>query len=151
MVTLHTRCIQIELLLPNWSKEFHFIGTNHVLFIMLKPQKALIWYFCRYRSGTVNSKTVNSKFHLIRSFFEYFARILSFHVQNANWNQSTVLLEYFAESIQHASSTSSTYPGSCKTCFSCIPVFGGKVSLIFPIIYLWSDLQLIWILAYWPS
>ena len=33
-----------------------------------------------YRSGTVNSNTVNSKFHLIRSFFETLARILSFHV-----------------------------------------------------------------------
>ena len=33
-----------------------------------------------YRSGTVNSNTVNSKFHLIRSFFEILARILSFHV-----------------------------------------------------------------------
>ena len=36
-----------------------------------------------YRSGTVNSNTVNSKFHLIRSFFEIFARFLSFHVENA--------------------------------------------------------------------
>ena len=26
--------------------------------------------FLNYRSGTVNSNTVNSKFHLIRSFFE---------------------------------------------------------------------------------
>ena len=34
----------------------------------------------RYRSGKVNSNTVNSKFHLIRSFFEIFARFLSFHV-----------------------------------------------------------------------
>ena len=33
-----------------------------------------------YRSGTLNSNTVNSKFHLIRSFFEIFARLLSFHV-----------------------------------------------------------------------
>ena len=33
-----------------------------------------------YRSGTLNSNTVNSKFHLIRSFFEILARILSFHV-----------------------------------------------------------------------
>ena len=36
-----------------------------------------------YRSGTVNSNTVNSKFHLIRSYCEYLATILSFHVQNA--------------------------------------------------------------------
>ena len=33
-----------------------------------------------YRSGTVNSNTVNSKFHLIRSFSQIFARFLSFHV-----------------------------------------------------------------------
>ena len=33
-----------------------------------------------YRSGTVNSNTVNSKFHLIRSFCEIFARFLLFHV-----------------------------------------------------------------------
>ena len=36
--------------------------------------------WANYRSGTVNSNTVNSKFHLIRSFFEILARILSFHV-----------------------------------------------------------------------
>ena len=35
---------------------------------------------CHYRSGMLNSNTVNSKFHLIRSFFEIFARFLSFHV-----------------------------------------------------------------------
>ena len=35
-----------------------------------------------YRSGTVNSNTVNSKFHLIQSFFDIFARFLSFHVKN---------------------------------------------------------------------
>ena len=33
-----------------------------------------------YRSGTVNLNTVNSKFHLIQSFFEIFARFLLFHV-----------------------------------------------------------------------
>ena len=33
-----------------------------------------------YRSGTVNSNIVNSKFHLIRSYCEYLSRILSFHV-----------------------------------------------------------------------
>ena len=38
-------------------------------------------------------------------------------------------------SMQHESSMSSTYPGSCKSCFSRKPVFGGKVFLIFPIIY----------------
>ena len=33
-----------------------------------------------YRSDTANSNTVNSKFHLIRSLSEDFARFLSFHV-----------------------------------------------------------------------
>ena len=33
-----------------------------------------------YRSGTANSNTVYSKFHLIRSFNQDFARFLSFHV-----------------------------------------------------------------------
>ena len=36
-----------------------------------------------YRMGTVNSKMVNSKFHLIQSFCEIFSRFLSFHVYNA--------------------------------------------------------------------
>ena len=40
------------------------------------PEPADQWY----RSGTVNSNTVNLKFHLIRSFFEIFATFLSFHV-----------------------------------------------------------------------
>ena len=47
-----------------------FLAMNHTEWILI-----LI-----YRSGTVNSNTVNSKFHLIRSFFEIFARFLSFHV-----------------------------------------------------------------------
>ena len=34
----------------------------------------------KYRSGKVNSNTVNSKFHLIRSYCEILAKILSFHV-----------------------------------------------------------------------
>ena len=33
-----------------------------------------------YRLGMVNSNMINSKFHLIESFFEIFARFLSFHV-----------------------------------------------------------------------
>ena len=33
-----------------------------------------------YRSGMVNSNTVNSKFHLIRSYCENISRFLSFHV-----------------------------------------------------------------------
>ena len=48
-------------------------------------------------------------------------------------------------SMQHVVSTPSTYPGSCKTCFSCKPVFGRKISLIFPIIYQIAHLY------NWPS
>ena len=33
------------------------------------------------------------------------------------------------------------YPGSCKTCFFCVPVFGRKFFLIFPIIYLRDGLR----------
>ena len=50
-------------------------------------------------------------------------------------------------SMQHVVSTPSTYPGSCKSCFSCIPVFGRKVFLIFSIIYQMVDLKLICIIG----
>ena len=33
-----------------------------------------------YGSGTINSDTVNSKFHLIQSFCEIFTRFLLFHI-----------------------------------------------------------------------
>ena len=49
-------------------------------------------------------------------------------------------------SMQHVS-TVSAYPGSCKTCFFNIPVFGGKVFLIFPIIYLTVYWKLICIIS----
>ena len=43
---------------------------------------ALVMYLLadEYRSGTVNSNMVNSKLHLIQSFFEIFDTFLSFHV-----------------------------------------------------------------------
>ena len=44
-------------------------------------------------------------------------------------------------SMQHTPLTPSTYPGSCKTCFLHISVFGGKSFLIFPIIDLTFDLR----------
>ena len=49
-------------------------------------------------------------------------------------------------SMQHVL-TVLTYPGSYQSCFSRIPVFGGKVSLIFPIIYQTVDLKLICIIG----
>ena len=56
---------------------------NMCVIALAKMQACFIVYnrhFRKYRSGTVNSNTVNSKFHLIRSLFEIFARFLSFHV-----------------------------------------------------------------------
>ena len=44
-----------------------------------KVSTSVLVYYC-YRSGTVNLNTVNSKFHLIRSFFDFFDTFLSFHV-----------------------------------------------------------------------
>ena len=50
-------------------------------------------------------------------------------------------------SMQCGPLTPLTYPGSCKTCFFCIPVFGGKSFLIFSIINLIVDLKLICIIG----
>ena len=61
------------------SYEVNFINTKKS--IHFSPPANEVWgKVMFYRSGTVNSNTVNSKFHLIRSFFEYLARFLSFHV-----------------------------------------------------------------------
>ena len=60
-----------------------FISANIILGKLYSQMKFYITSFCShltYRSGMLNSNTVNSKFHLIRSFFEIFARFLSFHV-----------------------------------------------------------------------
>ena len=58
-----------------WSDSLpcHYCPINY----LIKPHSQ---FLSIYRSGTFNSNTVNSKFHLIRSFFEILARILSFHV-----------------------------------------------------------------------
>ena len=50
-----------------------------------RPSRSMFFFKMKrfssnYRSGTVNSNTVNSRFHLIRSFFDFLARFLSFHV-----------------------------------------------------------------------
>ena len=42
--------------------------------------------YCTYRSGTVNSNTVNSKFHLIRSYYEIFF----YHFPNISCLKCTV-------------------------------------------------------------
>ena len=62
-----------------------FINTHATFLLILVPHSCFLFCFStfnwnNYRSGTVNSNTVNSKFHFIRSFFEILARFLSFHV-----------------------------------------------------------------------
>ena len=55
-----------------------------------------------------------------------------------SFNTFDMVLYYICKigcSMQHGPSTPLTYPGSCKTCFSHIPVFGRTVLLIFLIIY----------------
>ena len=73
----------IIILLFEW-----FLFKNTVLYF------TVCFFFLKliYRSGTVNSNVVNSKFHLIRSFCEIFARFLSFHVYNA-WLFQTQLIQ----------------------------------------------------------
>ena len=46
-----------------------------------------------YRSGTLNSNTVNSKFHLIRSFFQIFARFPIISCLKITVNSNTVNLK----------------------------------------------------------
>ena len=59
----------------------------------------------------------------------------SVDIYSENYLESTRMVPYLvACSMQHVL-TVSTYPGSCKNCFSRIPVFGRNFLLIFPIIY----------------
>ena len=62
----------------SWSENngYYLTRITSVELSLAEPLKSGF----KYRSGTVNSNTVNSKFHLIRSFFEIFAKFLSFHV-----------------------------------------------------------------------
>ena len=55
---------------------FVVIRNLSIFEVTLLPYRNIMYY----RSGTVNSNTVNSKFHLIRSCCKYLARFLSFHV-----------------------------------------------------------------------
>ena len=55
--------------------------SNNLLVTDLVEQTPLVT-ITKYRWGMVNSNMDNSKFHLIRSFFEFFAIFLSFHVYN---------------------------------------------------------------------
>ena len=90
-------CVQVKIV-TNWGKRAHpcrvgiiffscacclfkWKGGVHVVHLGT-PLQARSLPYCNlmvkyqlernYRSGTVNSNTVNSKFHLIRSFFEIF-------------------------------------------------------------------------------
>ena len=61
------------------------VGHLRVLNILMKVSIHPRNYF-HYRSGTVNSNTVNSKFHLIRSYYE----ILFYHFSNISCLKCTV-------------------------------------------------------------
>ena len=69
-----------------WDCLFVLCFVRHAHFVRHVHSSRSVFFYnysniiACYRSGTVNSNTVNSKFHLIRSFFEIFARFLSFHV-----------------------------------------------------------------------
>ena len=70
-----------------WTVDIAVIASNGARINKILHQVFLLFVdswksqnFARYRSGTLYSNTVNSKFHLIRSFFEILATILSFHV-----------------------------------------------------------------------
>ena len=70
-------------------------------------------------------------------YFFYFFQLVQYRIFHTTLQHS----------MQHALSTPLTYPGSWKTCFFCIPVFGMKSFLIFPVIYLTVDLKLICIIG----
>ena len=77
------------------GKVLHTIGPEKVSMYtqQIRCQQwcvTMVKFVSCYRSGTVNSNTVNSKFHLIRSFFEYLARFLSFHGLKCTVNSNTV-------------------------------------------------------------
>ena len=77
-------------LMPKMFIAFYFIfysylwaGNKLGLNLVISFQIELVSFYLfllQYRSGMVNSNMVNSKFHLIQSYCEYLARILSFHV-----------------------------------------------------------------------
>ena len=67
--------------------ETQTLGVCHLEFfcmIDINEMAAIFQFFhngqCWYRLGMVNSNMINSNIHLIQSFFEILARILSFHV-----------------------------------------------------------------------
>ena len=71
-------CFDSEMTQENWIYEQ---GKDPVInYIVQLLKQGNLLKVKPYRSGTVNSNTVNSKFHLILSFCEIFARFLSFHV-----------------------------------------------------------------------
>ena len=103
---------------------------------------------------TFNTSDMSNK--LLKCNLMYWFQ-LSFYFFWHLWHEAISIILYYiifvqpckiAHNMQHALLTPLTYPGSCKTCFFCIPVFGGKISLIFLTSDLWSDLQCICLLAY---
>ena len=75
----HPWLIFLNFVLLNSSNEMRIMTNSYA-----NNCHSIVCYFpilvSSYRLGTVNSNTVNSKFHLIQSFFDFLARFLSSHV-----------------------------------------------------------------------
>ena len=111
----------------------------------IKFKVVLIWSF-NSNSVVIESKSrFKSNFTVIqRLCIRIYIVIWLYVLTVSTYTVKTIRMASYlvACSMQHVS-TVLTYPGSRKTCFFCIPVFGRKVFLIFPIIYLTGDLKLI--------
>ena len=76
-LNLNTEIVLFNLVYLNNARAICYDGEN-IIYNSFSWNHVFV--INKYRLGTVNSNTVNSKFHLIRSFCEIFARFLSFHV-----------------------------------------------------------------------
>ena len=56
------------------------VSVQVALNVLSQKVRLLFKWNIHTEMGTSNSNTVNSKFHLIRSYCKYLATILSFHV-----------------------------------------------------------------------
>ena len=101
---------------------------------------------CVYIKGHVEMVDTKDQSNAIMYCVCYVVCWQCWHIQRKILKRLGVPHYLVACSIQHVSMVS-TYPGSCKTCFSRTPVFGGKVFLIFPIIYQTVDMKLIYIIG----
>ena len=98
-------------------------------------------HVCVLNFDTFNMTNKHFKCNLMY-WFEYFLFLSTpLTLDISLWGNWYYIHTTLQNSMQHGPLTPLTYPGSCKTCFFCIPGFGRKVSLIFPIIYLQVGLR----------